>query len=126
LQVGARHAFLDAVGPLVAAPRNTHELQMPAFEAPERVLDFEVEAQRLHDQILGRENVFGGHFLKVCGEGLDGLVCVFGLAGEEHGGAGDVLAVVRHGRVVEVEATQELDACCLWALSVLGVPQTAS
>jgi hypothetical protein len=37
----------------------------------------------------------------------------FDFCGEEHDGAEDVVDVVRHGGVVEVEAAEELDTCRL-------------
>jgi hypothetical protein len=43
-------------------------------------------------------------------------MCIFGFACKEHGCARYVLTVVGHGRVVEVEAAEELDACCLYVV----------
>lgn len=74
--------------------------------------DVEVVAETLDDDVFGGEDVFGSHVAAgafsvlrdVDGEELD-----FG--GEKHYCAEDVVNVVGHGRVVEVEAAEELDTC---------------
>lgn len=86
---------------------------MTAFEAAEGMFDFEVKSQGLDDEVFWREDIVRFNLLEVCDEVVDGLVGVFGFACEEHGGSGDVLAMVGHGGVGEVEAAEELDACCL-------------
>ena len=42
----------------------------------------------------------------------------FDFGGEKHDGAGNVLNMICHGRVEEVEAAEELYACCLREKSV--------
>ena len=101
-------------GAVVFAVDELGELEVGAFEAAEGVTDVEVVAETLHDEVFGREDGFGGDIAtRVGGEFFDVFALEFGFCGEEEGGAEDVLDVVGHGRIVEVESAQVLYACCL-------------
>ena len=86
---------------------------MPGFQSAERMLDVEVEPQGLRYEVLRREDGvarciwnLGVVFVEPQGE-------VFAFAGDEHGGSDYSYWRVGHGRVVQVEAADKLDACCL-------------
>ena len=102
---------------MTLAVRESHEFHDPTFEPALGVPHVKCEAEALCKQELWRDDVFWCGFGQFRSKGSEGDIVILGLCSEEESGGHEFFGVVGHGRVVEVEALEELDCRGLGGVS---------